>query len=70
MLRPTTHPPFLPPAFPAPCPQELLDVTRQLLADMERQQKAAARGPDGGAAGEEERDQLVGSFPSKAKPQT
>ncbi|KIY96139.1 inositolhexakisphosphate/diphosphoinositol-pentakisphosphatekinase, partial [Monoraphidium neglectum] len=38
--------------------QELLDVTRQLLADMERQQKAAARGPDGGAAGEEERDQL------------
>ena len=35
-------------------------MTRQLLADMERQQKAA-RGVDGSAAGEEERDQLVGA---------
>jgi len=37
--------------------QELLDVTRQLLAEMERRQREGAEG--GSSAGEEERDQLV-----------
>lgn len=34
-------------------------MTRQLLTDMERQQKAAARAADGSAAGDEERDLMV-----------
>jgi hypothetical protein len=42
-----------------------LDVTRGLLADMERQQRAARGGGGGGGGGEgapgdEERDQMVG----------